>query len=165
MNMQIANNKMEVSAIKNGTVIDHIPPTALFKVIELLNLDSIDVPLFFATNLDSKKIGKKALIKIVDTYCSDYDISYLALVAPAARISTIKDYKVVEKRQIEPPKEVTRFVKCANPMCITNHEKIKTRFNVNLQNGELLLKCGYCEQITMQEQIEIIKGESKTSLK
>lgn len=155
--MEIANTKMEVSAIENGTVIDHIPPTALFKVIELLNLDSVDKQLFFATNLKSTRSGKKALIKIVDTYCSDYDISYLALVAPSARISTIKNYAVVEKRQIEPPTEVSRFVKCANPMCITNHEKIKTRFSVSSLNGELSLKCCYCEKITMQEQIEIIK--------
>lgn len=155
--MQIDDTKMEVSAIENGTVIDHIPSTALFKVIELLNLDTVDKPLFLATNLKSTRSGTKALVKIVDTYCSDADISYLALVAPSARISTIKDYKVVEKRQIEPPQEVVKFVKCANPMCITNHEKIKTRFQVSSLNGELMLKCCYCEKITMQEQIEIIK--------
>ncbi len=156
MEMQVANKKMEVSAIENGTVIDHIPPTALFKVIEILHLDKIEDQLFFATNLRSNRIGKKALIKIVDRYCNDYDISYLALVAPTARISTIKNFEVVDKSQIEPPQEVSGFVRCANPMCITNHEKIKTRFTVSSQQGELSLKCRYCEKTTMQEQIEII---------
>lgn len=155
--MQVANKKMEVSAIKNGTVIDHIPTTALFKVIELLQLDKTDVQLFFAANLHSNRIGKKALIKIVDTYCSDHDVSYLALVAPSARISTIENYEVVAKRQIEPPVEVEGFVRCANPMCITNYENIRTRFSVTSTQGELSLKCRYCEKITMQEQIEIIK--------
>lgn len=155
--MQIENNKMEVSAIENGTVIDHIPPTALFKVIELLHLDKTDAQVTFATNLSSNRIGRKALIKIADTYCNDHDISYLALVAPTARISTIKDYKVVDKRQIEAPAEVDGFVRCANPMCITNHERITTRFTVTSAQGELSLRCRYCEKTTMQEQIEIIR--------
>ncbi len=149
---------MEVRAIENGTVIDHIPTAALFKVIELLNLEKSDAPMFFATNLKSKKIGRKAMIKIVDTACSDKDISYLALVAPMARISTIKDYQVVEKRQIVAPTEVLGFVRCANPMCVTNHQKISTKFGVSVDTtGELSLRCMYCEKTTLLEQIEIIK--------
>lgn len=155
--MQLENNKMEVSAIENGTVIDHIPPTALFKVIGLLSLDKTQSQVTFATNLASNRIGRKAMIKITDKYCTDHDISYLALVAPTARISIIKNYQVVEKRQIEPPAEVTGFVRCANPMCITNHEHITTRFSVLDAGGELSLRCRYCEKTTMQEQIEIIR--------
>lgn len=155
--MHIENNKMEISAIENGTVIDHIPPSALFKVIGLLSLDKVSEQVTFATNLLSNRIGRKALIKIVSTYCSDHDLSYLALVAPTARISTIKDYRVVEKRQIEAPSQVEGFVRCANPMCITNHESITTRFTVSVEQGELLLKCRYCEKSTLQEQIEIIR--------
>ncbi len=150
---------LEVAAIENGTVIDHIPPTVLFKVIDLLRLEGLKTQLFFATNLSSKRIGKKALVKIVDRDCSDDQTSYLALVAPQARISTIKNYEVVQKRQIEPPHEVSDIVKCANPMCITNHESLSTHFKVSEQNGELALKCRYCEKVTRGEQIEIRGGE------
>lgn len=148
---------LEVSAIENGTVIDHIPTSSLFKVIGLLNLDNITNQITFGTNLTSKRIGKKAIIKISDKYCQDHEISYLALVAPTARISIIRDYEVVEKRQIEAPATVVGFVKCANPMCITNHERITTHFAVMTQNGELSLRCEYCEKSTRQEQIEIIR--------
>lgn len=149
---------LEVSAIENGTVIDHIPPTSLFKVIKLLNLDETTHQVTFGTNLKSKRIGLKAIIKISDKYCADDEISYISLVAPTARLSIIRDYEVAEKRQIEVPAQVEGFVKCANPMCVTNHEHdVKTRFDVFTRGGELSLRCRYCEKTTTQEQIEIIR--------
>lgn len=152
------NNKiMEVSAIENGTVIDHIPPTALFKVIRLLGLEHVTSPVTFATNLKSERMGRKAIVKITDVYCSDRQVSYLALVAPTARISIIRDYNVIDKHQVEAPVEIEGFVRCTNPMCITNHEKIRTHFYVSSINGELSLKCKYCEKSTMQEQFEIVR--------
>lgn len=161
MSAQSENHKkgiLEVSAIENGTVIDHIPPTSLFKVIKLLNLDQTTHQVTFGTNLRSERIGIKAIVKIADQYCADTEISYISLVAPTARISRIRDYEVEEKRQVEVPTHVEGFVKCANPMCITNHEPhIKTRFDVFMRGGELALRCRYCEKITTQEQIEIIR--------
>ncbi len=149
---------LEVSAIKNGTVIDHIPPGVLFKVIRLLDLDTTTSQVTFGTNLTSQRIGRKAIIKISDKYCADDEISYISLVAPSARISIIKDYQVIEKRQVEVPESVEGYVKCANPMCITNHEQhVTTRFYVSTAEGELSLRCRYCEKITGQEQIEIIR--------
>lgn len=150
---------LEVSAIKNGTVIDHIPPGVLFKVIKLLDLDKTTSQVTFGTNLTSGRIGKKAIVKISDKYCEDDEISYISLVAPQARISIIRDYQVVEKRQVEVPDQVEGYVKCANPMCITNHEQhVTTRFSVSSSvEGELSLRCRYCEKITRQEQIEIIR--------
>ncbi|MEG1607905.1 MAG: aspartate carbamoyltransferase regulatory subunit [Mucinivorans sp.] len=155
--LDIQNTFMEVSAIENGTAIDHLPPSSLFKVIRLLKLENVPNQITFGTNLDSKRMGKKAIIKITDKYCEDNEINYLALVAPKARISIIKNYEVVEKRLIEAPESVEGIVRCANPMCITNHEPIPTSFAVLQGQGELMLRCRYCEKITHQEQIEIIK--------
>lgn len=149
--------KFEVSAIENGTVIDHIPALSLFKVIKLLNLDNSTKQITFGMNLSSKRMGQKAIIKITDHYCQDKEISYLALVAPTAHINIIRDYEIVDKREIEAPTQVDGLVKCANPMCITNHEYIVTRFTVYDDNGELTLLCRYCEKTTGQEQIEIIR--------
>lgn len=149
---------MEVSAIENGTVIDHIPPSSLFKVIKLLNLDKTRHQATFGTNLKSERIGMKAIVKIADKYCEDHEISYISLVAPTARLSIIKGFEVVEKRQIEVPSYVEGYVKCANPMCVTNHEpNVTTRFTVFNEEGELSLRCRYCEKITGQEQIQIIR--------
>lgn len=59
--LHMKDKKLEVSAIENGTVIDHIPAKALFKVISILNLDKIDKQITFGTNLDSKKLEKRPL--------------------------------------------------------------------------------------------------------
>lgn len=151
------NKKFEVSAIENGTVIDHIPAPSLFKVIKLLGLENSTKQITFGMNLSSKRMGTKAIIKISDYYCHDKEISYLALVAPTAHINIIRDYEIVEKRKIEAPTQVDGLVKCANPMCITNHEYIVTHFSVHEDNGELALRCRYCEKTTTQEQIEMIR--------
>lgn len=149
---------VRVRAIKNGTVIDHISPKAIFKVIRLLGLEDIDNEIIFGTNLTSKRMGRKALIKVVDRYFSEDELSYLALVAPTARVSTIKDFEVVDKHQIQPPKEVSGYVHCANPMCITNKEDICTHFTVAMnESGELALKCRYCEKETHIDSIDIFK--------
>jgi aspartate carbamoyltransferase regulatory subunit len=149
------DNKMEVSAIENGTVIDHIPANVLFKVISILNLDKIDKQITFGTNLISKKLGRKAIIKLSDTFFIDKEINKIALVAPQAKLNIIRNYTVVEKRIVEVPEEIIGIAKCMNPKCITNNEKITTRFEV-VSSKEVRLKCHYCEKITDQEHIEIV---------
>lgn len=142
---------LEVRALENGTVIDHIPASSLFKVIRLLNLESITNQITFGTNLNSVRLGRKAIIKISDVDFEDLQIDYLALVAPQASINTIKDFEVVNKRQIEVPTVVDGMVRCANPMCITNHERVTTHFTVSEVEGQLSLLCRYCEKCTSGE--------------
>ena len=145
--------KLKVSALKNGTVIDHIPPQNLFKVISILGLDKIREDMItFGMNLDSKAMGSKALIKISNKYFEDDDINRIALIAPNAKLNIIKDYKVVEKKEVHVPDEVIGIVKCFNPKCITNHEDISTSFKV-INKDPLELKCKYCEKITNKDQI------------
>lgn len=146
---------LKVSAIKNGTVIDHIPARTLFKVISILRLDEIDTPITFGTNLESKRLGAKAIIKISDKYFLDEDIHKIALVAPTAKFNIIKDYKVVEKRQVEVPDYVIGIAKCFNPRCITNFEEVITKFRV-VAKEPLQLKCHYCEKITNEDQAVIL---------
>lgn len=153
--MHMKNKKLEVSAIENGTVIDHIPAKALFKVISILNLEKVDRRITFGTNLDSKKLGKKAIVKLSDTFFIDNEINKIALVAPQAKLNIIRDYIVVEKKVVEVPEEIMGIAKCMNPKCITNSEKITTRFRV-VSRREVKLKCHYCEKITDQEHMEII---------
>ncbi len=152
---QMKDKKLEVSAIENGTAIDHIPANVLFKVISILNLDKIDKQITFGTNLDSKKLGKKAIIKLSDTFFIDKEINKIALVAPQAKLNIIRNYSVVEKRIVEVPDEIIGIAKCMNPKCITNNEKIVTRFSV-VSKKEVKLKCRYCEKITDQQHIEIV---------
>jgi aspartate carbamoyltransferase regulatory subunit len=138
---------LKVSAIKDGTVIDHIPTKALFKVIKILKLDKCSQMVTFGNNLDSRAMGTKAIIKIANRFFADEEVNKIALVAPHAKLNTIRDYEVIEKRVVETPKDIRGIVKCFNPKCITNAEYITTRFEV-LSDKPIALKCFYCEKIT-----------------
>lgn len=146
--------KLKVSAIKDGTVIDHIPSLNLFNVITILGLDIINNQITFGANLDSRKLGRKSIIKVADKFFEDDEINKISLFAPHAKLNIIKDYEVIEKRVVNIPEEIFGFVKCFNPNCITNHEKINTRFKV-ISNEPIALRCHYCEKITGQKQIKM----------
>jgi aspartate carbamoyltransferase regulatory subunit len=147
--------QLSVSAIESGTVIDHIPASSLFKVIKILRLDSIPNQITFGTNLESKTDGKKAIIKIAGVFFENEDINRIALVAPKAKLNIIKDYEVIEKKVVEVPDNIVAIARCMNPKCITNFEKVTTKFKV-VSKKPLALKCHYCEKITDQERLEII---------
>lgn len=151
------DKKLQVTAIENGTVIDHIPADALFKIINILQLDKERNRVTFGTNLASKLMGLKAIIKINDRYCEQEEINRIALIAPMAIVNTIKNFDVVEKRTVTVPEHIEGFVKCVNPKCITNNEPVETRFSVVAGGEQLALKCRYCEKITYQNEMELIK--------
>ncbi len=149
------DKQLSVSAIKEGTVIDHIPASALFKVVSILNLDKLDTMITIGNSLESDKLGKKGIIKLSKVFFEDNEVNKIALVAPSAKLNIIRDYGVVEKRVVEIPDEIFNIAKCVNPKCITNNEKVSTRFEV-VSKSDLKLKCHYCEKITDQDNIEII---------
>ena len=151
----MSKRKLKVSAIKNGTVIDHIPTNYLFKVISILGLDKIPNQITFGNNLESHKLIHKAIIKVSDKFFEDDEINKIALVAPAAKLNIIRDYEVVEKKVVNVPDEVIGIVRCFNPKCITNNELITTKFTVVSKKG-IALKCHYCEKITSEEHLNII---------
>jgi aspartate carbamoyltransferase regulatory subunit len=153
--MKTDKTQLQVSAIKEGTVIDHIPPQNLFKVISILNLQKIDTLITFGTNFDSKRMGKKALIKIAGVFFSQEEINKIALVAPNAKLNIIKDYEVIEKMSVVLPNTITGIMKCYNPKCITNSENIATKFYL-VENQPVTLKCHYCEKIMTEEHFTII---------
>ncbi|HER09130.1 MAG TPA: aspartate carbamoyltransferase regulatory subunit [Bacteroides sp.] len=149
------DKQLSVSAIKEGTVIDHVPANVVFKVVSILKLDKVETMITIGNNLESKKLGQKGIIKISRVFFEDNEINKIALVAPSAKLNIIRDYEVVEKRVVTIPDEIKGIVKCVNPKCITNNEQVTTRFEV-VSKPDVRLRCHYCEKITEQENIEII---------
>lgn len=155
MAKQEKRKELNVSAIENGTVIDHIPPQSVFQVIKILRLDQVKNQIMVGTNLESKKYGKKGIIKVNNKYFESEEINKIALVAPSATLIVIKDYTVVYKAQVEIPEHINRIVKCINPNCITNAQAIPTKFKV-IEKDNLRLVCNYCEKYTKKENISFI---------
>ena len=145
-------NKKEilVSAIENGTVIDHIPTGNVYQVIRILGIESYKDEVLIGNYLDSNKLGKKGIVKIKNKHFSVEEVSKIALVAPFATIIDIENYKVVKKFNAEVPDHIEHFVRCANPKCITNAEAVPTRFDV-VDKETLKLRCHYCEKFTTKE--------------
>jgi aspartate carbamoyltransferase regulatory subunit len=144
--------ELKVSAIENGTVIDHIPGKSVFQVVKMLNIGEAEDLMLFGINLDSRKMGKKGLIKVSNKFFKPDEINKIALVAPNATLIVIRKFQVEEKKKVEVPDEVEKIVKCFNPNCITNHEQITTKFTV-IDKQEMKLKCHYCEKITARDNI------------
>ena len=141
------NNKGEmfVRALKNGTVIDHIPSDKLFAVVSLLHLDKLKNRIIMGFNLNSEKIGKKSIIKVSDKYFSSEELNQLSVLAPNVTLNIIKEYEIIEKYKVEMPDELNGIIKCANPKCITNNEPMTTRFKIiDKQKG--IIRCLYCEK-------------------
>ena len=126
-----------VAAIKNGTVIDHIPADKTYQVATLLGLDKLETPVTIGNNFASNKVSDKFFTK--------EEISRLSVVAPNVVLNIIQDYEVVEKKMVETPNELKGIVKCNNPKCITNNEPMSTIFNfVDKEKG--IVKCHYCDK-------------------
>ncbi|NQT76852.1 MAG: aspartate carbamoyltransferase regulatory subunit [Bacteroidetes bacterium] len=147
--------ELKVTAIKNGTVIDHIPAQSVFQVIHMLGLNECENQILFGTNLESKKYGKKGLIKVNNRYFDHDTVNKIALVAPTATLIEIKNYKVIGKKNIVIPDHVSKFVKCVNPNCITNHEDVITKFKV-IDKKDVKLQCRYCEKTTAKDNFTFI---------
>ena len=144
----MTHKELVVSALENGTVLDHIPAENVYKALDLLNLKGVESQITIGINLASKLHGKKGIIKIADKFFEDEELNKLALIAPSATVNVIRDFKVVEKKTLVTPEEVIGIAKCKNPKCVTNHQPIKTRFATIHDNDKISLKCQYCEKIS-----------------
>lgn len=144
----MTRKELVVSALENGTVLDHIPAENVYKALDILNLKGIESQITIGINLNSKIYGKKGIIKIADKFFEDDELNRLALIAPNATVNVIRDFKVVEKKKVEMPEEVIGIATCRNPKCVTNHQPIKTRFKTVSDGNEISLLCHFCEKIT-----------------
>jgi aspartate carbamoyltransferase regulatory subunit len=155
MDKSETRKELKVSAIENGTVIDHIPSSSVFHVIRILNLHEVGYQVLFGTNLESSKMGKKGIIKVSNKFFEADEINKIALVAPNATLIVIRNFGVTAKKKVEAPDIVEKIVKCFNPNCISNHETLITKFDV-VDKKEMKLKCHYCEKITTRETIAFL---------
>jgi len=144
-----------VAAIQDGTVIDHIPSSKLFQVVNLLHLEDIRSSIMVGYNLKSKKMKRKSIIKIANKYFTDAELNQLAIVAPNVTLCIIKDYEVVEKKCVTLPNTIRGIIRCANPKCITNNEPMGTIFHLTDREAGIV-SCHYCEKEQHLEQAKFV---------
>lgn len=137
---------LSVSAIKNGTVIDHINANCAISILRLLHPTTDHTKITIGINLPSKSTGFKDVIKFEDKQPTAEELIKIAIIAPLATVNIIADYEVSEKFKVSPPKTVENIFCCPNPCCITNYEPMKTLFHLHYFRQETKLQCHYCRQ-------------------
>ncbi len=142
---------IKIPPIRNGTVIDHITDGQALNVLKILgvnenNVDScISIGIHVTTNRSGEKW--KDIVKLEDMELDPVTVSKIALIAPNATISIIRDYYVAEKYDVKLPEYVVGLVRCSNPNCITNKgEPVSPKFLVEV-NCPPKLRCVYCDRI------------------
>ncbi len=146
---------MLVRKIRNGTVIDHVPAGRALLVLRLLGITGKEgYTVAVVINVESRKLGRKDIVKIEDRYLDPGEADKIALIAPTATINIIRDYKVVEKRKVEAPKTLTGILECINPTCITRkpREPVVPKFR-RVPGEKLRYQCIYCGTIIEEEEI------------
>ena len=92
---------MTVDSIQNGIVIDHIAAGAGMKLYRLLGLDSVEQPVAIMMNVNSRKLGRKDIIKIDGEVPINFDV--IGYVDPGATVNVIRGGELVEKKRIDLP--------------------------------------------------------------
>ena len=134
---------MNIDAIKNGIVIDHIAAGKGMELYHLLGLDNLDCSVALIKNVNSRKMGKKDIIKI--DAAIDVDMDILGYVDPDATINIIRDGKRVEKRKINLPEMLTNVIFCKNPRCITATEQELPHVFKLADREKRVYRCIYCD--------------------
>jgi len=135
-----------VTAIKNGTVIDHVPAGKALSVLKMLGVDgNMSNPVSLVMNVPSQKMGGKDIIKVEDRELTQHELDRLALVAPDASVAIIRAYTVAEKMEINLTEEVVNVARCTFSNCITTNpmEPLPHRLIVT-KREPLELRCRYC---------------------
>ncbi len=145
---------LRIAKIKDGTVIDHIPAGKALKVLSILNITgkeeyTVSVGMF----VQSKVSANKDVVKIESRYLERNELDRIALIAPEATISIIKNYEITEKFPVKLSDTVIGIVKCSNQNCITNtREPVIPEFLV-MSRKPTKLVCIYCDREMFESEI------------
>lgn len=140
------DKQLQVEAISNGTVIDHIPAYVGFKLLTLFKLTKTNQRITIGLNLPSNALGKKDLIKIENTFLTEAQANQLSIYAPKATVNRIENYEVVRKLTLSLPETMNGVLKCPNSNCISRFELPASNFKVKQVNDKIRLQCQYCEK-------------------
>ena len=141
----MVKNTLNVSGISEGFVLDHIQVGKSMDIYHYLRLDKLDCCVAIIKNAKSNKMGKKDIMKI-ECPIDVIDLDILGFIDHNITINIIQDEKIVEKKRLKLPKEITNVIKCKNPRCITSIEQELDHVFVLTDPENEVYRCKYCEE-------------------
>ncbi len=151
---QSGDKQIKVTALREGTVIDHLVAGTALKVLTVLGI-KFEGAVTIGLNLDSRKAGRKDIIKIEKREVTPEEVSRIALISPRASFSIIRDYQVVDKFTPTLPEQIENMIRCPNPSCVSTAPWMSTKFTV-LRTDPIRVRCHYCERSLRKEEIELL---------
>ena len=134
---------MTIDSIHNGYVIDHIPAGSAMTLYTHLGLEKLGCPVAMIMNASSKRMGKKDIIKIDGDL--DLSLDVVGYLAPGATVNVIREGKLLEKRTLDLPEQLSGVVRCRNPRCITSTERDLPALFRLTDREKRIYRCVYCE--------------------
>ncbi|MBQ2705253.1 MAG: aspartate carbamoyltransferase regulatory subunit [Agathobacter sp.] len=136
---------LNISGISEGFVLDHIQAGMSLQIYNDLKLDKLDCTVAIIKNARSNKMGKKDIIK-VECPIEALDLDILGFIDHNITVNVIKGDRIVEKRALTLPTEVTNVIKCKNPRCITSIEQELDQVFLLTDELKEVYRCKYCEE-------------------
>jgi len=136
---------LNVGALNEGVVLDHIEAGKSMDLYRYLKLDRMDCCVAIIKNAHSNKMGKKDIIK-VECPIDRLDLNVLGYIDHRITVNIIKDGQIVEKRRVELPERLVNIIKCRNPRCITSIEQELDHIFFLADPEEEIYRCLYCEE-------------------
>ncbi|HBL81765.1 MULTISPECIES: aspartate carbamoyltransferase regulatory subunit [Congzhengia] len=134
---------MIIGQIKNGIVLDHITAGMGMELYNKLGLGSLACQVALIKNAESKKMGRKDIIKIDEAI--DIDLDALGYIDESITVNIIKDGKLFKRKHLEVPERVVNILKCKNPRCITTTEQELPHIFKLTNREKKVYRCIYCE--------------------
>ncbi len=136
---------MIIGQIKDGIVLDHITAGCGMDIYVALELDKLDCQVAIIKNAESKKYGRKDIIKIDKSI--DIDLDVLGYLDERVTVNIIKDGKLLKREHLEAPLEIKNVIKCKNPRCITTTEQELPHIFKLTDREKKTYRCVYCESL------------------
>ena len=130
--------------LSDGTVIDHLPVGTSSRALVILGLPR-EGPVTIGMNVPSKRHGRKDIIRVEGLELRKSETDRLALLGSHVTVSIVKGGKVSSKQLLEVPARLVGVLRCGNPTCITNTERMTPVFD-RASESPLRLRCAYCER-------------------
>jgi len=136
---------LNVGAINEGFVLDHIKAGKSMTIYHDLGLDKLDCCVAIIKNARSNKLGKKDIIK-VECPVDMLDLDILGFIDHNITINIIEDGEITSKKELSLPKQITNVIRCHNPRCITSIEQELKNVFILTDPGKKIYRCKYCEE-------------------
>ncbi len=136
---------LNVGAIEEGFVLDHIKAGKAMRIYHDLKLDQLDCTVAIIKNARSEVMGKKDIIK-VECPIDQLNLDIVGFIDHNITVNVIENGEIIAKKKLQLPKEIRNVIRCKNPRCITSIEQGLDQVFILTDPEREIYRCRYCEE-------------------